>query len=70
LLGHADVSTTMIYTHVLNKPGIALCAHFPAGDAFTLFNMTGGAVEPAALAGEGKEVFGGAVIASHPRKSP
>jgi len=22
LLGHADVSTTMIYTHVLNKPGI------------------------------------------------
>ena len=21
LLGHADVSTTMIYTHVLNKPG-------------------------------------------------
>jgi integron integrase len=24
LLGHADVSTTMIYTHVLNKPGIAV----------------------------------------------
>jgi len=23
LLGHADVSTTMIYTHVLNKPGRA-----------------------------------------------
>src|SRR5688572_21174031 len=22
LLGHEDVSTTMIYTHVLNKPGI------------------------------------------------
>ena len=22
LLGHADVSTTMIYTHVLNKPGV------------------------------------------------
>jgi len=22
LLGHADVSTTMIYTHVLNKPGL------------------------------------------------
>jgi integron integrase len=24
LLGHANVSTTMIYTHVLNKPGIAV----------------------------------------------
>ena len=24
LLGHADVSTTMIYTHVLNKPVIAV----------------------------------------------
>jgi integrase len=22
LLGHSDVNTTMIYTHVLNKPGI------------------------------------------------
>jgi len=24
LLGHADVSTTMIYTHVLNKPGLTI----------------------------------------------
>lgn len=24
LMGHADVSTTMIYTHVLNKPGLAV----------------------------------------------
>jgi len=24
LLGHADVSTTMVYTHVLNRPGVTV----------------------------------------------
>ena len=30
LLGHVDVSTTMIYTHVMNKPGITVISPFDA----------------------------------------
>jgi site-specific recombinase XerC len=26
LLGHKDVSTTMVYTQVLNKPGLGICS--------------------------------------------
>jgi len=33
LLGHADVSTTMIYTHVLNKPGVTVTSPFDMLDA-------------------------------------
>jgi len=32
LLGHADVSTTMIYTHVLNKPGVSVVSPFDTLD--------------------------------------
>ena len=28
LLGHANVETTMIYTHVLNKPGVSVASPF------------------------------------------
>lgn len=33
LLGHADVSTTMIYTHVLNKPGVSIVSPIDMLDA-------------------------------------
>lgn len=31
LLGHRDVSTTMMYTHVMNKPGLSIRSPLDAG---------------------------------------